>query len=119
NVKRPDGTLDRDEKMEREVIKSVAGFMNGQGGKVLIGVSDKGAVTGLGRDYESLGAKKDSDGFQQALQSLLVAAIGKPNATQVSVTIVSQEDHDLCLLEVPPSAVPVYATLNGTQSFFA
>lgn len=119
NVKRPDGSLDRDEKMEREVIKSVAGFMNAHGGKVVIGVTDKGAVTGLSRDYASLGDRKDADGFQQTLQSLLSAAIGKPNATQVKVKILSHENKDICLLEVPSSSVPVYATLNGTQSFFA
>ena len=42
--------------LENAVLKTLAGFMNGQGGTLLIGVDDSGEVLGLEKDYETLEA---------------------------------------------------------------
>lgn len=42
-------------KLEEVVIKTLAAFANGQGGTLLIGVDDSGAVLGLDNDYHALG----------------------------------------------------------------
>ena len=46
------------------VVKTLAGFLNAEGGTLLIGVDDAGAVIGLAGDYEAL-RKRDRDGFEQ------------------------------------------------------
>ncbi len=50
--------------LEAVVLKTLAGYMNGNGGTLLIGVADDGSVTGLEQDYKTL-KKPDRDGFEQ------------------------------------------------------
>ncbi len=50
--------------LEKVVVKTLAGFLNAEGGTLLIGVDDAGAVIGLAGDYEAL-RKRDRDGFEQ------------------------------------------------------
>jgi hypothetical protein len=40
-----------DKKMEHVILKTVCGFLNADGGQLLIGVDDDGAVVGLDHDY--------------------------------------------------------------------
>ena len=40
--------------LERVVVKTIAGFLNGRGGTLLIGVDDAGAAVGLTDDYATL-----------------------------------------------------------------
>ena len=47
--------------LESVIIKTLAGFMNTQGGSILIGVADDGSIVGLEADYATL-SRKDSDG---------------------------------------------------------
>ena len=56
-------TNQRDEVIEQQVVKAVAGFMNAEGGTLLIGVSDSGEITGIEIDLKTLGKKQNTDGF--------------------------------------------------------
>ncbi len=46
-----------DKKMEHVITKTVCGFLNAEGGTLLIGVGDDGAVVGLADDMKTLGPK--------------------------------------------------------------
>jgi ATP-dependent Lon protease len=46
-------TGQRDPVIEQMVIRSIAGFMNAEGGTVLIGVADNGDVHGIEPDYKT------------------------------------------------------------------
>jgi len=48
---------------EKSIIKTIAAFMNSEGGNLLIGVDDNGNAIGLEYDYKFL-KKKNSDGFE-------------------------------------------------------
>ncbi|MCA9610632.1 MAG: putative DNA binding domain-containing protein, partial [Myxococcales bacterium] len=63
-------TQSRDERMEQVIVKTVAGFMNADGGTLLIGVNDDGHAVGLENDY-SLQRKPGRDGFELWLTDLL------------------------------------------------
>jgi predicted HTH transcriptional regulator len=62
--------------MEGAVIKTVAAFLNTDGGVLLIGVNDRKQVLGLEADYKTLTTKPNKDGFELALQQVLSKAIG-------------------------------------------
>jgi hypothetical protein len=57
-------------KLEEVVVKSVVAFTNGQGGTLLIGVSDEGQVLGLESNYAGLG-DIDRDKFELHLRNVL------------------------------------------------
>ena len=50
-------TGERDPQMEWAIVKSLAGFMNGNGGSLLVGVADDGAFLGIEQDFPLLGKK--------------------------------------------------------------
>ena len=62
--------------MEQVILKTVAAFLNSDGGTLLLGVSDEGEVLGLEHDYQTL-QKKNSDGYELFLGDLLLTHYGK------------------------------------------
>src|SRR5262249_42342741 len=69
----------KEQKVNKEltkvVVKTIAGFMNSEGGTLLIGVADNGDVVGLERDIETL-SKKLTDGFELALRTAIANLLG-------------------------------------------
>jgi predicted HTH transcriptional regulator len=59
-----------DKSMKMAVIKTIAGFLNTAGGRLLVGVEDNGNIFGLEKDYE-VNFRKDRDGFLQDFRTTL------------------------------------------------
>ena len=99
--------------LERTVAKTVAGFLNGRGGTLLIGVDDAGAAVGLAKDFATL-ARPDRDGFERHLLQVSTAALGGQARRFLSVDFATVEGKDVCALSVRPADVPVYLR-DGTE----
>ena len=117
-------TAKRDDALELEVVRSVAGFMNGKrGGTLLIGVVDdatlRGAakVRGLDEDIRLCG-NHGLDGFERTLVTLLDNALGKVAASSVEITFDTSEGRHLCRVDVPPADAPTYVKWKDNQLFF-
>jgi len=100
-------TKQRDEKLEMVISKTVAGFLNSDGGTLLIGVNDEGDPTGLEDDL-SLGKVADHDRFQLWLIDHLQRTLGKTAATHVTVTFEPINGIDVCRIEIEASNRPVF-----------
>ena len=72
------------------ILKTLAGYMNGNGGTLLIGVADDGAIVGLEKDYKTL-KKQDRDGFEQALMTAVATKIGGDACHSVQIVFHSVE----------------------------
>ena len=94
--------------LESLIPKTVAGFLNGKGGTLLIGVDDRAKVVGLERDYATLGTRPNKDGYQQFLVSLLSSTIGKEIFSDVTIGFEETDGLDVCIMRVRPSLKPVY-----------
>lgn len=101
-------TGERDFKMEWSVIKTLAGFMNANGGTLLVGVADDGGLVGLQEDYPLIG-KSDRDGWELWLSHAVTNALGQAAAAELEVTIVDIGDKDIARIEVGPAAQPIFA----------
>ena len=102
--------------LEIVVLKTIAGFLNTEGGSLLIGVDDVGAIVGIEDDYGTL-PKSGRDGFEQHLIRLISGAIGKEYCLQTSVSFHEREDKDICMVRVEPAAKPAYVR-EGQESRF-
>lgn len=91
------------------IVKTVCGFLNAEGGSLLIGVDDSGAVVGLEHDYRSLPGKPNADGFELFLRQLLDAYLSSPTAGTVRVRFPSVNGREICLVSVAASGKPVFA----------
>lgn len=106
-------TRQRDAAIELGVVKSVAGFMNAQGGALLIGVDDGGQPVGLDADYKLVG-KRDRDGFENWLTTLLEKAVGKAAVANLGVKFEQLDGREICRIDVQPSRKPVFVHTGKT-----
>jgi len=99
--------------LEKMVLKTIVAFLNSDGGTLLIGVDDSGKVSGLHDDYKTL-TKKDRDGFENHLTTLVKTAIGLPYAKYVRAAFESIDGKDICVVSVKGAHKPAYLT-NGDK----
>ena len=105
--------------MEDAVVKTVAGFLNTDGGTLLIGVDNSGTAIGLDRDYE-LVKPKNGDGFVNWLTTHLINALGHTPVARIRARITTYSAREICRIDVARHTQPVWAkTSKESRIFFA
>ena len=98
--------------MEHEIVKTVAAFLNTNGGTLLIGVDDAGTPLGLDCDYQTL-KKKNPDGYMLFLNhDLLLTEIGKDSGALWQITFHQVSGLDVCRVLVKPSPKAIYVKVK-------
>lgn len=106
-----------DKKIEHAIIKTVCGFLNAEGGTLLIGVDDDGHVVGLENDWRSLAGKGNRDGYELYLRQALINSLSIQTAGVVKVRFESVDDSDVCVVSVAAASRPAFARpVDGGQS---
>jgi hypothetical protein len=99
--------------IEEIILKTVAAFLNTDGGTLLIGVADDGSIVGLQPDMQTL-RKKDRDGYELWLMNdLLLATFGNAMAPFFEVSFGLVDGKDVCRVNVKPGPEPVYITTKA------
>lgn len=93
--------------LEAVIMKTLAGYMNGNGGTLLIGVADDGSIVGLEHDYKTL-KKQDRDGFEQALMTAIATKLGADACRSVHIVFHPVQNQEVCRVIVAPMQRPVY-----------
>lgn len=104
------------EKSEHIIVKSIAGFMNSEGGSLLIGVADDGTVTGLDSDYATL-TRGNRDGYELFLRQLIANKISGPSSAMCRIEFHEVGGKDICRIVVPASSRPVFACPLNSKEF--
>ncbi len=100
-------------KMEEIILKSIASFSNGEGGKLLIGVQDDMEILGLDYDYNTLKVG-DKDHFELHLRNLVNKTYGKEFATtHLKVTFPIVDEKEICDIEVKKGNKPLFLEIAG------
>lgn len=102
-------TKERDPRLEHVIVKTVCGFLNGEGGNLLVGVDDDGKVLGLASDYSTLGSKGNADGFEIFLRQLLDSKLSVATAATVRIRFPTVAETQICQVSVAASGKPVFA----------
>ena len=105
-----------DKNLEHIVLKEIAGFLNANGGILLIGVDDTGQILGLENDYWTL-KKKNRDGFQQRIILLVSNTFGKDICSKIHITFHTFQNNEICTIYIEPSPQPVYLN-EGNRTIF-
>ena len=103
--------------LETVVMKTLAGYMNSQGGTLLLGVADDGAIVGLDGDYSAL-KKAGRDGFEQLLMTSIASKLGADACQSVQTVFHSVEGKDVCRVIVSPAHRPVYVRDGETPKLY-
>ena len=102
--------------LEMIVMKTITGFLNTDGGILLIGVSDSKQILGIENDYKTL-HKADRDGYELHLNQLVSSCIGKERCLNISISFHEIDGKDVCMVQVEPSPKPAYLQ-EGQESRF-
>ena len=113
-------TRARDEAITWAVVKTIAAFMNTNGGTLLVGINNDGHPVGIEPDYPFVHGR-DRDGWELWLTTAVKNALGAVAATDLSMRFSTLDDRVVACIDVRPSAEPVFASRTGEQRemFFA
>jgi len=103
--------------MEDAVVKTVAGFLNAEGGTLLIGVDNAGAVLGLQHDYARV-QPRNGDGFVNWLTTHLINALGHAPVMRTRARIVEHGGHEICRVDVAVCPEPTWAKTSKEERIF-
>ena len=100
------------------VIKTVAAFMNTEGGTLGIGISDDGDILGLQPDLEF--KNQDLDSYHNWLSTMFMNTVGEANVAQfVKIRFETADDKVVCLVDVEKANKAVFAdTIKGKEVFY-
>ncbi|MEA3547388.1 MAG: ATP-binding protein, partial [Thermodesulfobacteriota bacterium] len=94
-------------------LKTVAAFMNSDGGILLIGVEDNGTIMGIERDgFEN----EDRCGLH--FKSLFNHHIGPEFSRFVTLKIISLDEKTILIIECERVRKPVFLTVGKNEDFF-
>ena len=105
------GQVDR--KIEHVVVKTVCGFLNGEGGTLFIGIADNGGAVGLDKDLATLRGRGGRDGYELFLRQCLDNGLSSPTAAVVGIAFEEMEGREICVVKVAASGKPVFAKSPG------
>ena len=93
--------------LESIVIKTIAGFLNREGGTLLIGVEDNGNIIGIDSDFQTL-KHKNRDGFERALMDTVKTSLGGNACALLHCRFHDIENKTICRVIVESAVEPVY-----------
>lgn len=103
--------------LETVIAKTIAGFFNAHGGRLLIGVADDGTVLGLENDYATLRVP-GRDAFEQTVVGVVTKFLGGDLCPALQTTFAEIAGKDVCMILVQPAPRAVYLTDAGKLHFY-
>ena len=98
------------------VLKTIAAFMNSEGGTLIIGVEDKGSIYGLKNDLQLMGGSLDK--FEQTLANLVVDRIGPASVPYLRMRCEDIGNKTVCVVTVEPVRDGVFLSTTKGKEFF-
>lgn len=103
--------------LEHAAMKTAAAFLNSNGGHLVIGVDDAGAIRGLGADFSTL-KKPNPDGFENHFTNIFKEMIGAEFHRFVKLSFQTMDDKHVCIVQILPSTKPAYMRFNHGEVFY-
>jgi hypothetical protein len=111
----------REQRVNKElrkiVARAVAGFLNTEGGTLLIGVADNGNLVGLAPDIKTM-SQGNQDGFELALRNVLDHHLGAEFSQYVHASFTGQDEYTVCVVKIERSPQPVFLTDGNATVFY-
>lgn len=105
--------------LRKSITKTIAAFLNSEGGTLLIGVEDSGTVLGIEPDFEYLKqGKQNTDGWLLSLQEVIINALGAEVWNAVRVSLVPHGSHTVAVVHCPPRATETWDKGDGAERFY-
>ena len=103
--------------LEQVILKTVAAFLNSDGGTLLLGVADDGTAPGLDADYQTL-QKKNADGYEIFLTDLLLGRDNKDLSPCVRITFHPLDGKQVCRVIANAAPRPVWVKEGAEEHLY-
>lgn len=104
--------------LTKSVLKTMVAFLNTDGGTLLIGVMDDGAIAGIEKDFATLGAKGNRDGFELTLRNSIREHLGGEVSPFIEVTFGETQGRTVAIVSCEPYHKPVFLEDGGETEFY-
>jgi len=106
-------TGEKDKRMEHAALKTIAGFLNSDGGTLVIGLSDDLKPLGLTNDGFA-----NEDKMDLHLGNLIKSQLGTPTMLHINPHFEDFKKERVYLVGCKPSKVPVYLKSGNDEEFY-
>jgi len=106
-------TGSKDPRMELAVLKTLAGFLNNNGGTLVVGVADDGSPVGIQVDEF-----ENEDKMSLHLVSIVKTRMGIQALTNLHIHFDDHEDCRVMVLKCPKGSMPVFVMEGSTEHFY-
>jgi type I restriction enzyme R subunit len=107
----------RNPALEDAIVKTVAAFLNCEGGTLLIGVGPDGSLVGLELDYAHV-KPPNGDGFVNWLTTHMTNSLGAAAFMRTRARVITHAGVEICRLDVAKSSRPVWAKMSKDDRVF-
>jgi len=95
--------------IEHSVLKTIAAFLNSDGGALLVGVDDDGNILGLDNDYSTFGKNKNfQDEWVKHFDNITAHAFGNALMSNIKLEFAIVEEKAVAIIDVTASATRVF-----------
>lgn len=94
--------------LEKMVLKTIAAFLNSQGGTLLVGVEDDGTIVGIEDDFGTFKAKQNVDTWQLNLKQKIINAFGSDVWAMLDLKLEITEQGTVARIDCPARAQPTW-----------
>lgn len=98
-----------------QIIKTIAAFLNSEGGKLYVGVADDGTILGIENDINLF--QKWLDGLLLDIDNLTKTHFNTAYAL-IKAKVENIENKQILIFDVKASKQPVYFTYQGKEEFY-
>lgn len=105
--------------LEKMVLKTIAAFLNSQGGTLLVGVEDDGAVVGVEDDFGTFEAEDQNiDTWQRNLKQKIINAFGPDVWAILDLKLDVTDQGTVARIDCPPRAQPTWLNNKAGPEFY-
>jgi serine/threonine protein kinase len=104
-------------KLWLEVTKTIAAFLNSDGGILLIGVDDQGRILGVESDLPYV-KKHTLDSWLLSLQQVIVNDLGTDVFSSIRISLVPHGDVHVAVISCPKRSVETWLGTTGHEAFY-
>lgn len=105
--------------LEKMVLKTIAAFLNSQGGTLLVGVEDDGTVVGVEDDFSTFEAEDQNvDAWQRNLKQKTINAFGPDVWAIVDLKLDVTEQGTVARIVCPARAQPTWLISKAGPEFY-
>lgn len=99
--------------IELAALKTICGFLNSDGGLLIIGLDDTGGILGLDQEIEKF--YQSNDKFLLHFRGLLKTKLGEKFFESIDQHLIRIDNKSILLVDCKPSTVPAY--IEGTDYY--